>query len=262
MKFLNKIAILVLSLCLLENAEATRFNADYAPRLYTFQGQFGFHTPFKDVYYKINTISDFEIAPNKLVRLQPLIADRWGSVSINNGTKIILTPELTATGYTANQKKQVSGANPFVIIEGQNDFISIYIYTQGYGNKLVFNIQSFEQFMRNTWWYNHLGEGSAYDWNIGFEFYTAEADFEGISSPSFLMAQGINMFDIELHWKNNTFSSVQYLYSLIGNNNKADKSKWNPNLLFDNNILYKKALSDDDVSHVEKILTDAGIKFN
>ncbi len=265
MKLIKKIFVSMFlgSMCAITTLEANRFNPDYAPQLYTFQGQFGFHTPFKDLYYKINTIADFDLEPNKLIRLQPLIGDtRWQSVRIENGTKLILSPEINTRGYSDNAKKQIVDVNPYVVIERENDFISIYLYSQGYGNKLVFNVIAFEQFMRNTWWYNQVSKNSSSSWDIGFEFYTAEVDFESKSSPSFLMAQGINMFDIELQWKNYTFSSAQWLYTLIDRNNKTDPKKWDSNLLFKNNIIYKKSLSDSDATHVEKILTDAGFKIN
>ena len=75
-------------------------------------------------------------------------------------------------------QKRCYSVVPYVVIDRENDFITVYIYnTQRYGTKLVFNILAFEDFMKNTSWYQHSTKDSAYDWDIGFEFYTKRPTF-------------------------------------------------------------------------------------
>lgn len=266
MKLMKKIIVIVCLVTLTQNTQANRFNPDYAPTLYVFQGQMKINTPFKGLYYKISSLPDFDIPTNKLVRLQPIITDRWSSVNIVNGTKIILSPELSTQGYTDDAKKQIASANPYVLIERENDFITIYLYSQGFGNKLVFNILAFEELMRNTWWYNHLDKKSTHSWDIGIEFYTAQADFTSKEKVT-KEQEGpiINMISIELQWANYTYTTAESLYSFIDKKNnvwKVDPQRWHRDLLFQKNVIYKKPLSDDDVSHVEKVLNEAGINLS
>ncbi len=273
MKLMKNFIFIFLSiLSVMGIVKADRFNTDYLPQTYVFEGLFGFKpAPYSDpISYKINTLPEMDIPMNKLIRLQPLISDRWKSVLVINGTKLILSPQISSIGTI---KSKLLYSLPYVVIEGADDFITIYLYCLGVGNKLVFNILAFEQFMRNTNLYQGLNKNKnmALGWEFGFEFDTIENDF--------VASYGKSIFNIDLHWKNNTFTPAQELplfswpsnafeiLALLGEFKQGkqlinvDKSKVNQNLLFDNNIISKSGLTDYDVTHVEKILTDAGFKI-
>lgn len=270
--FIKKLIIIAAFVFCYINPLVAGFRTDIVPQLYTLQGLFAFDatTYEDDLVYSLNTIPDLDLPANKVVRLQPLVGNRWQNTVLNNGTKLILSPQLTPSEikWTADEAATILSSVPYVVIERENDFITIYLYSSKnrLGNKLVFNISLFEDFMTKTNWYQYISSGAgtsqarntAYAWNIGFEF-----DAEGLDFESKLLGQqGINAFDIELQYKNNSYASAQFLAARKGNTNDVIPGKWNANLLFDNNIVYKKAMSTNDIVRVEKILTDAGIKLN
>ena len=84
-----------------------RFNPDYAPQTYIFMGQFAVHSTNDDLYYSINIIPNLDLPPNKLINVRLLIGDRWKNVALDNGTKLILLPQLVAskTNWTTEDAK-------------------------------------------------------------------------------------------------------------------------------------------------------------
>ena len=177
-----KMFFVLLSLLIVNNSALARFS-NQALSNYYFAGEFGFQTPFdatagKNVnyYYVINSIPDLDLPSNVPLRLANLLGDRIGQMKITNGTKIILKPELDAAGKTKEQNKSTYDTLPYVVVEGENDFINVYIYNAPsiIGTKLVFNIVAFEDFMMKTPWYGSSMQGLVIDkaaWHIGFEFF-------------------------------------------------------------------------------------------
>ncbi len=267
---------------------------------YYLAGEFGFQAPFvsndTQYNYTISSISNFSLPANNPMRLATLLGSHIDQMKISNGTKIILQPDLVAAGKTKEEKKSTYDTLPYVVIEGADDFITVYVYLYSakIGTKLIFNILAFEDFMMKT----QLAKTAAPStgWHIGFEFNTANADFN--INPAlfpfpkqptlFSNQQGIHPFFIDLVFdqyeyekaKSGFFKSAfqwydrvpspfkelepylpaQYFIALNGSD--FDKSKWNPDVFSQNNITYTRDLSDDDVTHVEKVLTDAGITLS
>ncbi len=262
----KRMGLLLCMILAMQCIYAGRFNTDYVSQSYMLMGPFAFHTTNNDLYYSINTIPNLDLPPNQLLNLGMLIGDRWPNVALGNGTKLILIPQLAAStnNWTADEAKLLLSTVPYVVIDRENDFITIYIYnTNRYGTKLTFDILAFENFMQKTDWYKNATKNSSDLWEIGFEFYTEETNFDGPpNAQNFLMSQGIRALDIQIYFKNGTAAPTQWLVARIGNTDKMDPKKWDANVLFNNNISYIKDMSTNDVVNVEKILTDAGIKLN
>jgi len=284
MKHMKKvifITLLLLSIFDTKNCLARRFNPDYAPIGYVFDGLFAFHSGDEDVYYALNgdpNIKFLQRAPNSIpnnplpIRISSLPglvnrSDSWKKVILNNGTVLILVPQTRTEGLSPQQKKNTLSKLTYVVIERSDDVINIYLYNPiGIGNKLVFDIPSFEDFVTRTWWYNHSTKESAYAWNFGFEFYPDSVDFvpeptsEEAKKPSVFSKQYFvtPIFNIDLSWKNGAFSSLEWLAARIENTSNIDQNKVNKNVLFDNNIVSRQSFVDTDFDHVKKILTNAG----
>lgn len=264
--------------------EGKRFrdsNWGIIPTEYNFQGLFGFHGGGDDLYYEIRTsqgpISGIALYGNKLMRLQTL--ERLKNVSMQNNTILILAPQISTRGLTADQKKEHMSILTYAIIERKDDFITIYLYNPymgGNGNKLVFDIEAFENFIMNTTWpqfgaVDASEKGLYYAWEFGFEFYTDDFDFvadknsDDAKKPTlFSQSQyATPMFTIDLHAKNSfpnlgNWASAQWIAAQNQFGFALDPKKLNPNVLIDNNIVSKRKFEDADYDHIEKILTDAG----
>jgi hypothetical protein len=293
--------LLLLSCSIVPNILCERFPGSAANyQNYYFGGNFGFQTPYDantgknaNYYYVINSFPNLDLPANTPMRLATVLGDRISQLKIINGTKIILKPEVEAMDATSTDKQSLYDTVPYVVIDRENDFITVYLYNIKHqiGTKLVFNVLAFEDFMMKT----QLAKTAAPStgWQIGFEFFTAETDFVGTQligeQPTlFKNQQGITPFFIDLvfdqyeyekaksgffkdlfQWYDRVpspfkelepYFPAQYFVALNGSN--FDKSKWNPNVFSQNNIVYTKALSNTDVDDVQKILTDAGITLS
>lgn len=282
--------LLLLSCIIVHHVTYGRFS-DPNLRNYYFAGDFGVQSPFLSndlkCYYVINSIPNLDLNTNTPIKLYDILGDRVSQMQITNGTTIILKPELDSLGITKEAKQSIYNSFSHVVIEGANDFITVYLYNipSTIGNKLVFNISAFEDFMMKQPWYKT--PPAALGWVFGFEFYSGETDFKGSQPTLFPNLQGIKPFFIDLHYSGDYAKGPWYTYYVdpshgkfinlmkslnpyypaqffvaLGDDGVFYADKWNPNVLFQNNITYIKPLSDDDVIHVQKVLKDGGISLS
>ena len=242
---------------------------------YYFGGYFVAQSAFSDLSYRIHGTQD-EIPANQLYLLSYLIEKKY---NVKNGTKIILVPELP-TGTQSDL--------PFVVITCTDDIITIYLKKkeQKIGQKLVFQKNAFETFMKNRYSQLHSPKyfisNDPTEWFFGIEFDTSTGEFittkfmQDNARSSILTEKSYNYrtraFDLEgnqslgLNWilqypmgsQSTNPGLWKYLFKDAAE--KIEKA-YPPNvdILFEKNIVSVRFISDDDESDVKNILTEAGI---
>lgn len=302
----NRIIIFLIMLTMSASTviAADKFGKSFLPSLYTFQGLFGYHYSGDGLYYDIyistsnitgspmkGPLEGLTFDKDKLIRLQSRILDRWKDVTFENGSVVILAPEFSTRLLTPAQKKERKGLIPYVVIERKDDYITIYLFNSCFGNKLIFAIPAFENFLVNTNWaknpkriadilknvgQNLLGNNAMlyYDWQFGFEFFASDIDFtpskesDDAKKPTLFSQSEFTtpMFTIDLHAKSGVlptgdWASAEWL-AAIDKDDRLDKTKLNPNVLIENGIVTRRPFADADYTKIEKILRDAGFEIS